>query len=146
MHNPGARVVSDPGQSQPTVRGEHGGIAAGRVDGGERVGGVVVGAVAGAEYPKVVAVQVDGVGLGKVGLDDHEDPLIGVGQGPDVLGGGPARVALADGQDGRVVPLGDERDVVHGPLDAGAEGQAGLLVVLGSHGAHVDGDIRDQVS
>lgn len=85
------------------------------------------------------------MGLGKLGLDDHVDPLVGVGQGPDVLGGGPARVALADGQDGRVVPLGDERDIVHGPLDAGADGQAGLLVVLGAHVAHFDGDVRDQV-
>lgn len=92
-----------------------------------------------------MAVKVDRVGLGKVGLDEDGHPDVGIGESPDVLGIGPRGVALGDGHDGRVLPLRVERLAVHGPLDASAEGQGSQLIVLAVDAADVDGQVGDKV-
>lgn len=140
-------VIGDETNGGPTVAGKHDNVTTGGVGGGEG-GGVVVGAGASAQDPEVVTVEVDGVGLGKVGLDDHGDPLVGSGQRPDVLGVSPGGVALSDGHDGGVVPLGDEGLAVHGPQDGaggGASGQGSLFVILRDKGADVDSKVRNKV-
>lgn len=143
VHEPSTGVVSDEGNGSPAVLRKHDHITTGVVGGLE--GAVVVGAGACAENPEVVAVEVERVGLGKVGLDEHGDPDVGSGQGPDVLSVSPRGVAIGDGHDGGVVPLRVERLAVHGPLDGGADAQGSLLVILAADGADVDGQVRDNV-
>lgn len=144
VHDPGTGVVRVEGQGEVSVGGQHGDVTTGRVDSGQAGGGLVVRASAGAQHPKVVAVEMDRVGLGKVGVDDEVHPLVGA-QLPDVLLVAPGRVALLDGHDGGVVPLGDEGHIVHGPLDAGTDAKTGLLVVLVGHGADLESKVRHQV-
>lgn len=68
MQQPHARVILGPGDDEPSAARQHRDVAARRVDGLKRCGGVVdvEGAHAGAEDEEVVAVEVDGVGLGLV--------------------------------------------------------------------------------
>lgn len=146
VHDPGAGVVSVPSKGDPSVRGKHGGVAArrvGLVDGGRLV---VVSTAARAEHPEVVAVQVDGVGLGEVRVDDHVDPLVGGREDPGVLLRAPGGVAVRNGHDAGVGPLRDEGDIVHRPLDSVAKAQAGRLIVLVRGGADIVGQVRNHVA
>lgn len=143
VHDPGTWVVGDESNGSPTVLGKHDNVTTRGVGGGK--GAVVIGTGTCADDPEVVTVKVEGVSLSKVGLDEHGDPDVGVGQSPDVLSIGPRGVALGDSHDGGVVPLGNKRLAVHGPLDGGANGQRGLLVILAADVADVDGQVRDKV-
>lgn len=145
VHDPGARVVGVPGKRSPAVGRQHSDVATRGVDQRQIGRCFVVGAGAGAENPEVVAVEVDRVCLAKVGVDDHEHPLVGVGEGPDVLGAVKGRVTVGDGLDSRVVPLGDEGDGVHSPLDLGTEAERGSLIVLLSSHTDVDGKVGNKV-
>lgn len=144
VHEPCTGVVGVEGQGEVSVGGQHRDVTAGRVDGGEGGSGLIVGARSGAKHPEVVAVEMDRVCLGEVGVDDDVHPLVGV-KLPNVLGICPGIVALGDGHDGGVVPLGHKRNIVHGPLDAGTNTETGLLIVLVGLGANLKSQVRHQV-
>lgn len=79
VHQPGSRVVRDEAKHEISGRRHIGHVAAWRVDEIELLINVLL-VLAGAEYVKVVTVQMDRVRHGDGRLDDDVDPLVGARQ------------------------------------------------------------------
>lgn len=139
MHQPRPGVIGLERKDQVPGRGQHGGVSAGRVRRVQRRRRGGIGARALGEDEEVVAVQVDGVGHGLVGLDDEVGPFVGVGELDDGVGGVEGGGVVEDLLEGGVGPGNHHRGGVEVPAEEivavqGDGGGFGLVPGFGGHG------------
>lgn len=127
MHQPHARVIRLIRHDEPSAAGDLHDVATDRVVEVELVHHCACGEGAGAdaEGEEVVSVQMDGVGEGKVILQDPEGPCVGSGDFDEIYGCWEGVVALEDVLEYRVVPFDNDWGVTDTPLEDLALGLGG---------------------
>ena len=144
MHEPRTGIVSNERNYQVSSGGEHGDISPWRILVIQSLA-VVEDADAGAHDVKIVAVQVDWVGLGrwKCGyrLNHPVGPSVGFGEGDEIHCGWIGIVTSQDVFEGGFVPFDGHGVEVEVPLE---EGLAGLVFDEGEPDVE-DGGLRDSV-